>query len=169
MTRLPSACLREGAIDGPGLISDGIPRTLDIPETASDGETGLVRMKVGERWVEGRFRVTAPNARPLAGRWRQTGGSCAEREPIGELTFSGDGSFSLTIRPFEIYKDFWGRYAFKGEGASGVLELTVEDGNRLPNSQRIMLGVSGLSGEAMTLSGPDIWDEPRPCEWVFKR
>ena len=41
------------------------------------------------------------------GRWREIP---EEKGGVGELHFHAE-EFSLTFKPFEYYKDYWGRYA----------------------------------------------------------
>ncbi|MBC6981313.1 hypothetical protein [Caulobacter sp. 17J80-11] len=87
-------------------------------------------------------QAAAPGA-GLVGTWTQTQAfSCKgadfrtgeeswiAKEPLRELIFHADGRFDVTFVPFETYVDYWGTWK---AGPRGRLELTVENGNRIPN------------------------------------
>ena len=54
---------------------------------------------------------------------------------IQELLFEADGTFSVTWTPFELYRDYWGKYEYELE--TGGLSLQVEGGNYTP---RLLFG-----------------------------
>jgi hypothetical protein len=58
------------------------------------------------------------------------GGKWAEpAEPIQQLRFDRDGTFSVTWHPFESYMDYWGHWA---EPEAGQMVLTIDGGNYVP-------------------------------------
>jgi hypothetical protein len=91
----------------------------------------------GRRLVSADVYVYTPEANPLFGTWREevqfsceTDEELVPEERIGELSFGADGKFSVTWHPFEIYKDYWGTYAFDLD--QGTLDLTGAEGNYVP-------------------------------------
>lgn len=129
MLPVPAACLEEVALSGPATLeADG--RTVTINADAAPGAAVQVEGKVGEAGLSGRILVYVEEAQPLVGRWSQPEAACADEgaEPVRELIFHPDGTFSLTWTPFEIYRDYWGTYTF----ADGLLTLIPEDGNHMP-------------------------------------
>jgi hypothetical protein len=108
------------------------------PSTPS-GETFTVTADVeeGRRLVSIDVYVYTPEDNPLVGNWREevqfecgTWQELTPEEPIGELQFRADGSFSVTWMPFEIYRDYWGSYRFDLE--DGALYLATSGGNYVP-------------------------------------
>lgn len=81
------------------------------------------------------FLPRRPTSNPLIGTWRQTKAvpcrgkayTMAQVAGIEEFILGDDGSFSVTGRPFETYKDYWGKYTY--DAKTGVLKFTVERGN----------------------------------------
>jgi hypothetical protein len=76
-------------------------------------------------------------AQPLVGLWRQqtrtgcsTVGEITAVEPINELEFRADGTFSVTWTPFETYHDYWGIYT--SDLAKQSLSLKIDQGNYVP-------------------------------------
>jgi hypothetical protein len=126
---VPAACLEEVVLSGPATLeADG--RTVTINADAAPGAVVQVEGKVGEAGLSGRILVYLEEAQPLAGRWSQPEEACANEgaEPVRELIFRPDGTFSLTWTPFEIYRDYWGTYTFE----EGMLTLIPEGGNHIP-------------------------------------
>jgi hypothetical protein len=79
-----------------------------------------------------------PADNPLTGIWKEdvqfacgSGEEVAPERPIRELDFRDDGSFGVTWKPFETYVDYWGTYKY--DPAQGTLDLTVDDGNYIPD------------------------------------
>jgi hypothetical protein len=142
---VPAACLEEVVLSGPATLqADG--RTVTINADAAPGAVVQVEGKVGEAGLSGRILVYLEEAQPLVGRWSQPEEACANEgaEPVRELIFRPDGTFSLTWTPFEIYRDYWGTYTF----TDGLLTLIPEGGNRIPPdagfSGRVELGSGTL-------------------------
>lgn len=80
-------------------------------------------------------------AQPLVGLWRQLSrsGCVAFNEitavqPINELEFRADGTFSVTWTPFETYRDYWGSY--QTDLARRSLLLKIDQGNYVPANFR---------------------------------
>ena len=81
--------------------------------------------------------IYRPEDNPLIGTWREDKQlACGSEllvnpDPlIGELLFRADGTFSVTWHPFEIYRDYFGKYQYDMQ--NGSLELTIENGNYIP-------------------------------------
>lgn len=107
-----------------------------LVRVAPDAPAGLratLSATVGDRPITGEIRVIDRRATPLPGVWRQVAARCvggAAPEPVRELTFDADGRFTVTWRPFETYRDYWGPYAY--DPASGRLGARVEGGDNVP-------------------------------------
>lgn len=87
--------------------------------------------------VQQQVIVYDPAANPLVGSWKEmSAASCddptriVEGDPIKELEFRADGTFSVVWDPFEVYKDYWGTYSF--DRKSGNIALKVVNGNAVP-------------------------------------
>ncbi|CAA7620678.1 hypothetical protein MCP1_30061 [Candidatus Terasakiella magnetica] len=88
--------------------------------------------------VSGEVRVTDPTRHPLAGNWTEIEEKpCnssvwqAPAQPIGELIFRADGTFTLTRVPFESYVDYRGTY--RHTVPSGALMMEISGGNAVPS------------------------------------
>ncbi|MFN4024437.1 MAG: hypothetical protein ACK4MQ_06380 [Hyphomonas sp.] len=164
---VPATCLEGVAITGPATLGpDG--RTILIDADAAPGAAIQVQGRVGEASLSGRILVYLEEALPLVGRWAQPEAACtsAGAEPVRELIFHPDGTFSLTWTPFEIYKDYWGTYAFE----DGRLQLFPEDGNHIP-ADAAFAGPAELAGGALRLA-PGLFGSPRQgiaCAEPFTR
>ena len=108
--------------------------------------------------------VYDPALRPWVGRWSEvaqidcgTGDERAPEEPLEEVWFWAVGYASVTWRPFEIYKDYWGRHAFEPDDLGpemGHLALSIEGGNYVPPDVDSE-GSYRIEGEDLVLS--DVW------------
>jgi len=92
----------------------------------------------GRRVVSIEVHVYTLEDNPLVGLWREeaqlacgTGEEVVPEEPIRELRFGADGSFAVTWKPFEIYVDYRGTYAY--DLTRGTLDLVVEGGSYVPD------------------------------------
>ena len=47
-----------------------------------------------------------------------------------ELVFTGGNEISVTWTPFEVYKDYWGRYT--DDPDTGAFNFEIEGGNQFP-------------------------------------
>lgn len=164
---VPATCLQDVAITGPARLGpDG--RTVLIDADAASGAAVQVQGRVGEASLSGRVLVYLEEALPLVGRWAQPEAACAAAgaEPVRELIFHPDGTFSLTWTPFEIYKDYWGTYAFE----DGRLQLSTEGGNHIPEDAAFA-GPADIAGGALRLA-PGLFGSPRQgiaCAEPFSR
>lgn len=164
---VPAACLEGVALAGPATLeADG--RTVKINADAAPGAAVQVQGKVGDAGLSGRILVYLPEAQPLVGRWAQPEEACAAAgaEPVRELIFHPDGTFSLTWTPFEIYKDYWGTYTFE----EGTLTLIPDGGNHIP-SDASFSGKVALDSGALQLSPAVFGSSPRgsACAAPFAR
>lgn len=66
----------------------------------------------------------------LVGLWSQQETECGMAIDVRELEIRADGSFSVTWRPFESYRDYWGSWSF--DERTRRLELVMERGNNRP-------------------------------------
>jgi hypothetical protein len=117
------------------------PRTglLEIDPSTPGGSvfTVIADVENGRRLMSTKLYVFTPESDPLVGNWRETsqvgcdGSETGKPEaPVEELEFRADGRFSVTWRPFEIRKDYWGTYAY--DLKNQTLSLVVEGGNDVP-------------------------------------
>ena len=128
-------------------LEDGTPYFV-IDEAA---EPGTIRFEAefnGERSIYGEFNIVDPVASPLVGYWAQRPeeGECAPESIIRELSFFGDGRFSLTWQPFEAYRDYWGDYTY--DASSGMLTFEIKGNNFIPEDRQD--GVVRLEGDTLT-------------------
>jgi hypothetical protein len=109
------------------LDGDGIPDTLDNCPAVSNADQ----------------RDTDANgfgdACPLVGMWREvaaieceSGTEFESTIPIDELIFDAYGRFSVTWRPFETYRDYWGTYELDLEALR--ITMTITGGNAIPEA-----------------------------------
>ena len=64
--------------------------------------------------------------------WHEVNSS---NEPIGELIFRNDGTFSLAKIPFDVSKDYSGTYTI--DPKKKRLNLTITDGKNIPKDAKI--------------------------------
>jgi hypothetical protein len=122
-----------------GASIDGQTGVFVVDPATPSGEVFTVTADVesGRRLVSIEVYVYTPEANPLVGIWREqaqltcdTSEDSVPEDRIGELRFDADGSFSVTWAPFEIYRDYWGTYAF--DLNQGTLDFTGAEGNYVP-------------------------------------
>ena len=132
--------LPPGCLDGLGVFPEGAATFrrqedgLAIATISPDLAPGTrVRLEGNYRGyaLNGPVDIYAKAANPLVGMWRQDGSDCPDGTAIQELVFSGGGEFSVTWTPFEVYKDYWGSYAYDPE--TGAIRLEIESGNQVPD------------------------------------
>lgn len=138
---------------------------LTIDGTAEHGAafTVTASVTVKEAWdekgytsrVEQKVVVFEKKVNPLIGFWKQThivpcGAKASEFDEIRELEFRADGSFSVTRKPFEVYKDYWGKYAF--DLKKGSVGFEIERGNDLPTGTDLS-GSFKIEGKKLLLDG----------------
>jgi hypothetical protein len=120
--------------DGASINSRTGVFTLDDGVASGDVFTVTADVEDGRRLVSIQVHVFTPGANPLVRNWREeaqlacdTLEEVAPEEPIGELRFRADGTFSVTWMPFELYRDYWGTYRYDTD--EGTLDLAIEGGN----------------------------------------
>jgi hypothetical protein len=112
--------------------------TIDPDTPAGSVFTVSADVENGRRVVSVEVHVFTPAENPFVGYWSEesqfacgTGEEVLPEEPIRELAFRADGTFSVTWMPFEIYRDYWGTYEY--DLAEGTLDLVVNGGNYVPD------------------------------------
>ena len=133
------ACATWSASPTDGATIDAETGVFTVDPGTASGKVFTVTADVedGRRLVSIEVYVFTPEANPLARNWREeaqlacdTLEEVAPEEPIGELQFRADGTFSVTWMPFELYRDYWGSYRYDSEG--GTLDFAIEGGNYVP-------------------------------------
>ena len=140
--RIAPSCLAGWSLSdrAPAVVHPALGLAIVAPD-APDGTVFELRAQLSGQpeGVEGRVRVTNPALHPLAGRWTETqeklcdGAWRTPAQPIGELVFNADGTFTLVKVPFESYYDYWGTYRHTPHSGSLMLEIT--GGNKVPSSR----------------------------------
>ncbi|MAK59928.1 MAG: hypothetical protein CMK09_03010 [Ponticaulis sp.] len=141
-----------------------------ITEKAEPGSRVILTADYGaENSITAPISIYDPASNPLVGVWaQQNDGQCADNTVIRELSFSGDGRFSVTWTPFESYKDYWGSYDFDSE--TNELTLSPERGNYIPED--VQSGVIQLEGDLLTPEDGMSFGSTRnglACSAPFKR
>ncbi len=123
-----------------GAHMDAASGQLTLDQTVESGTVYTVSANVenGRRIVSIQVHIFTRQSNPLAVRmWREeaqfaceSGKVVTPSQPIGELRFDADGSFTVTWMPFEVYHDYWGSYVLDSE--QGTLNLNVTAGNYVP-------------------------------------
>jgi hypothetical protein len=88
-----------------------------------------------EQTIEQDAIVYDPKENPLVGDWTQNSETDCEghksevngNNGLRSLEFRADGSYSAAVAPFEVYRDYWGTYAY--DTAKGTLKMTIDGGN----------------------------------------
>ena len=124
--------------EGASIDPDTGALTVDAATPSGSVFTVSVDVENGRRVVSTEVHVFTPQDNPLVGTWKEEaqfacsiGEEAVPEERIGELRFRADGRFSVTWTPFEVYKDYWGTYAY--DLAQGDLDLVVTGGNYIPD------------------------------------
>jgi hypothetical protein len=109
-------------------VSVSAEGTVIVSATAPPGKYKIVA-HAGNESRSCDFLVYAAQAVPLKGEWTEKveiscdGHEIAPIEPMGELVFIAEGSFSATWLPFETRKDYWGNYTYDVKTEKLVLRL----------------------------------------------
>ena len=165
---IPVRCFSGWTVTGPATLSAD-RTTLSIAPDAPPGSIVTVGVRHGTEPVALRLRVIGRDEVVLIGsRSQQAVEGCWTPEPVGELEF-GETRFSVTFRPFESYRDYWGTYTF--DPATGALKMTVEGGNFVP-PQLDLEGRAELEGGRLVLHemflGAREWTPPQgSCTYRF--
>lgn len=127
---VPMECTSGWFVSGPATLSAD-RRTLSIAADAPVGSQVALAYRVGDEQVDARLRVVGRDEVVLTGTRSQSAiQGCDGLDPVRELAFGANGSFSVTFMPFETYKDYWGRYRY--DPATGALSMSVTGGNYVP-------------------------------------
>lgn len=128
---LPRHCVSDWTVTGPATLSEDRTTLTIAPDAPPGSEVGVSFRHAGKT-VGRLFRVAGRDEIVLTGsRSQQAIEGCSASDPIGELEFGEQNRFSVTFRPFESYRDYWGTYSF--DPATGALRMTVEGGNFVPS------------------------------------
>lgn len=168
---LPSSCLRNVTLSDPDfgrveILSDD-QILVHVSERADTEKLVYMTADYRNESVTGRYKAYSPQSSPLIGVWKQEKSDCEGGAHIEDLVFSADGTFSVTWRPFEAYKDYWGEYNYDTQ--SSELTLDVEGGNFIPpdlksgtvilsNNQLIMLTASLGTRDGLALC-PNLFEK----------
>lgn len=127
---IPLRCTSGWKVTGPAALSPD-RKSVVIDADAPVGSKVVVAFEHAGAPVARSLAVIGKDEVVLTGRWSQreiTG--CPVTEEVRELEFQPGNRFSVTFRPFESYRDYWGTYSFNP--ATGQLRLSVEGGNFIP-------------------------------------
>jgi len=159
------------------LVTGLLTIDTDVPSGSEFAVTAEV--DDGRHVVTIEVYVYTPEGNPFVGFWREAaqlacddGAEIVPESGIEEMIFAADGSFAVTWQPFESYVDYWGTYTFDLD--AGTVELTVADGNHVPDD------VDGMGRFAVDGAGnlvlSDLWlgtshssDDPPACGHRFAR
>ncbi|NTW55863.1 MAG: hypothetical protein HGB20_02310 [Chlorobiaceae bacterium] len=109
-----------------GVQLDGQRNMIVIGRDVKDGTVFSVgaTLREGVTVRENSVYVYTKEANPFIGNWKEEGGN------IRELFIRPDRSFSVTVYPFEVYKDYWGHLTF--DLKKKTIAFTIEGGNKKP-------------------------------------
>jgi hypothetical protein len=131
----------------------------------------------GRRILSIKVYVFTPQTHPLVNRWKEKAEvACGSQKallpanPIQELLFWADGTFSVTWRPFETYRDYWGTYTYSKE--KGTIRFKVEGGSNIPanidGEGYLTLNKNGeLVLKGIWLGNKTEEDRPDVCRMIF--
>jgi hypothetical protein len=141
---MPVRCTSGWAVTGPATLSAD-RTTLAIAPDAPVGALVTVSFRHEGKPVTAQFRIIGRDEVVLTGRYsQQSVEGCRVSEPVGELEFSPGNRFSVTFRPFESYRDYWGSFSF--DPATRRIAFKAEGGNFVPHGL-------DLEGEAELAAG----------------
>jgi hypothetical protein len=174
------ACPSWSISPGQGATIDPATGLVAVDKSTPNGSVFTVSAKLGAgpRTVTIDVHVFNPQDNPLVGIWREdvqfacgTQTEVSPAEPIRELQFKADGTFTVTWHPFEVYHDYWGSYTF--DQASHRLDLVIDEGNYIPNdaagSGTFSIDASGrLLLSDLWLGSPRDAQSPANCGHRFK-
>jgi hypothetical protein len=171
---VPMDCTSDWSVSDPSLATLAEDRkSLSIAPDAAPGATVTISYRIKGESVTASLVVVAKDAFVITGRRGQRSAEgCEGYVSIGELEFTAGGGFSVTFRPFESYKDYWGSYLLHQE--TGSLTLSVTGGNLTPPSLDLegkarIANDGALVLEDMYLGQPD--GRPPPdggtCRYTF--
>jgi hypothetical protein len=157
MERMEAGCVGELKSEPEGALVFSRMEDGTAVATVADTVENGAKIRVegvydGRKEIWGPINVFRKDANPIVGIWKQSSKDCAGASAILELSFNADMTFSVTWRPFEAYRDYWGDYTFDAE--TGELTLTPDGGNYVPedvSSGKVKLETDTLiPGEGMS-------------------
>jgi hypothetical protein len=169
-------------------VSVSAEGTVSVSATAPPGKYKIVA-HAGSESRSCDFLVYAPQAVPLKGEWTEKVEISCDRheivpkEPMRELVFFADGSFSATWFPFEIRKDYWGTYTYEVKTKKLVLRVDghnysppdISPDGRARIDERGRLVMTGMwlgtpFNQSMSRGGLSTGGAPKAfCGYVFVR
>jgi hypothetical protein len=117
-----------------GAHIDPITGDFYVDETTPPGTVFEIKANVenGRRILSLKVYVYTPKSHPLVRIWEQkaeiacgTGKTQTPKQPIRELAFYTDGTFSVTWTPIETMVDYWGRYTY--DSKKGRIKFTASE------------------------------------------
>jgi hypothetical protein len=175
------ACVAWSVAPAVGARIDAVTGELTVEAATPHGTVYTVTADVeaDRRILSRSVFVYTPAGNPFKGTWREEaqldcrrGREVAPEVRIEELILSASGSFYVTWQPFEIRRDYWGRYAYDLETRG--FNLTVENGSYIPpdvrGSGRFSWDAAGdLVLEDIWLGTPSRGQAPARCGHRFRR
>ena len=122
-----------------GASLDPASGLLIVDAETPNGATYTITASVenGRRLISRTLFIFTPEGNPLVGTWHEAAqfpcsgsGEKLPADPMRELIFGADSTMSATWMPFEIYKDYWGKYRYDLQ--SGSFALSEVSGNYVP-------------------------------------
>lgn len=121
-----------------GARIDPVTGEFKVDKSTAGGSIFEVQADVenGRRILSVKVYVFTRESHPLVMMWKQKAiilcGSekkIIPDDPIRELIFWADGTFSVTRHPFETYRDYWGSYTYDKKGS---ITFNIENGGHIP-------------------------------------
>jgi len=137
-TPVENACIRWTMKENvPGVHLDpGGKVTVD--STAASGTYEVTGdLEEGKKILNTKIAIYLPSQNPLVGMWKESSQfECETKQEfnpeykIEEVEFTADGNVYVTWTPFEVYKDYWGKYQF--DAKAGSIKFSDISGNYVP-------------------------------------
>jgi hypothetical protein len=173
---VPFDCTSDWSISDSALATLSDDRTtVRIVPDARPGATVTVSYRIKDKLVAASILIVNKDAFVLTGVRRQrSADGCDVETPIGEIEFTADGHFSVTWRPFETYKDYWGTYRLDPD--TGALLMFVAGGNDIPGPLDLQGYASIAADGALVLDqmflgqpswNPALSDSAPACRYAF--
>jgi hypothetical protein len=122
-----------------GAHIDPVNGDFQVDKSTPPGSIFEIKANVedGRRILSLKVYIYTPDTHPLIGTWEQkaeitcdTGETKTPKQPIRELDFHADGTFSVTWTPIETRIDYWGKYSY--DRKKGRIKFTVEKDSYAP-------------------------------------
>lgn len=164
-----------------GAHIDSVTGDFYVDETTSPGAVFEVKGDVenGRRILSLKVYVYTPKTHPLVRMWEQkaeivcnTGNAQTPKQPIRELAFYADGTFSVTFVPLETRIDYWGTYIYDRKKGRIKFTASEEAGNDPPaidGEGRLQLKDGDLIIKGVWLGPGDQEHRGKICGLVFSR